>query len=394
MKSLSHLFLLLLSPAIAIPVQAAELKATDQITITQAVTDDLYLAAEKVTVSAPVTGDIVACGSMVRLNDTVHGDALLAAGNIDLTGYVTDDIRAFGGTVDIRGGAGGDLLVFGGTVIIHSDATIAGDVVIFGGDVEIHGTVAGNITGYGGRLWLEGHVQGNADLQGGQLTLNSVVAGDATLVAEKIELGSNARFNGPVRYWTGDGEMDFGAAAPNAVYDSQLGEAYNGRDNGWTVAGSLGFLLLATLASLLLAALLIFVCDHTLSRGAVHFRQEFFKSFGFGVLYVIGTPLALLVLMITVFGIPLALLGLFTYLFTMVFGPSFASVILAYWIRDRYNKSWSRWTLFWLSGAIFIALCLIFSIPVIGWLAGIVVVGAAFGSIILGISGKKMQAHS
>lgn len=375
-------FLLLLL-AVALPwAQAAEPKAAEQIQISEPINDDLYLAAEKIVLSAFLTGDFVAAGSEINIEDTVDGDALIAGGDIKINGYVTDDIRAFAGTLDIHGGSGGDIMIFGGEVTLHREAVVGADVVIFGGEVEINGQVQGSVMIYGGSLSLNGSVGEDLELKGGEIYVNGTVAGESVIAAENLEIGSSARFSGPVRYWSQQGEVDFGKTATTAIYDSELGEKF--REEDWSFSGFFAFLLYSVLASLLVAAFLIFGFGRYFSQGVSRLRNDFFKSFGTGVLYVLAVPFLIFLLMISLIGIPLGLLGFAFFIFTLFFAPVIASVMLAYWLRARNNQDWGDWLMVLISGGIFVALWLLMIIPFIGWLVGIVVIGSVFGAIILG----------
>lgn len=368
---------------------AANPQAREQIIITHRVDDDLYLAAETIEISAPVHGDVVAAGGSISIEDTVTGDLLLGGGEIDLSGYTSDDIRIFGGTIDLRGNTGGDLMVFGGKVIVHSSAIVHGDVLVFGGQLEFAGTLKGNLKAYGGQINITGNVTGNIDLRGGEIFINSPVGGDAILVAEDLDLGNRAQLTGKVRYYTSDGEMNFGQATSNAIYDESLGEDFDNNRN-WSGGGFVAFLLFSLLSSMLVSLVLIFVFGRQFSRGASHLQTEFFKSFGFGMLYFIGVPVALFILMVSVIGIPLGLLGICLYIFSLVFGPTFAAVLLTYWLNRRNTEKWNRWLIVLISGGIFLVVWLLVMVPFVGWLIGIVLIGATFGALLLALFKRRL----
>lgn len=366
-------------------VKSAEPKAGKDVLIANPLNDDLYVAGEKIFISAKVNGDVIAAGSEVRVTDTVMGDAILAGATIGISGFVSDDIRVAGGTIDILKGAGDDVIIFGGTVTIHDEAGIRGDVIVFGGEIEINGRILGDLSIFGGSVKLNGDVGGKLKVKGGELFLNSEVAGDSELAAEDLNLGMNAQFHGNVRYWSGDGEMDFGAAAPNAQYDPSLEIEEDMEAQGWSGAGALGFFLFSLFSSVLLIIILVFGFGKYFDRGAEIAKAELLKSFGMGVLYVISVPVLITILMITVIGIPLGILTLVFYLFTLVFAPGFASVLIGNRLRQHYHKSWNNWMIILVSTGVFIVLWLVLLIPFLGWLVGIFLVGASFGSTLMAV---------
>lgn len=372
------------------PLGAAEPQARERIEISTPQNDDLYLAGERIIISAPINGDLTAAGSSITVSDSIYRDILLAGGDILVTGYVADDIRVFGGTLNIHGSCGGDLIIIGGTVNMHSTARVMGDVIVMGGEIEINGSIEGTLKVYGGNIALNGSVNNDVEIKGGELYLNGIVAGNTVIAAEKLNLGPQARLEKQVRYWTENGEMSFDNVAANALYDPALGEDFE--SEGWAGAGFIAFLIFSLFASLLLSILLVFVFGRYFSRGAHHFQSDFFKNFGFGILYVLGVPVLIALLMTTVIGIPLGLLFLALYLFTLVFAPTFSAVLITYWLKWRNKKEWGNWLMVLISGGIFLAFCLVLIIPFAGWLLGIFVVGASFGAIFSGAFHRRITS--
>jgi len=392
MKTNTTLFALLLCIVGISSAHAAEPKAAESVNITQAITDDLYLAGGQVSIDAPVAGDIVAAGGELYLNDSLKGDALLAGGEMEIRGYVSDDIRATGGKLNLYSSVGGDLLVFGGEVTVHSGVNIAGDVILFAGDMEFEGNISGELRVYGGELDFNGTVGQSAFLTAGDIDFNGMVTGSSVITAGHMDLGPAARFEGPVRYWTDKGELDFGQAASSVTYDETLGEKYE--DKEWQMDGGdiFGFTLYGLLASLLLAAILIFGLGDYFERAAVRVEKSFVRSFAFGILYFLGVPVLILVLFVTAIGLPLGLLLGAFYLFTLVFGATFAAVVFTNWLNNRNNAHWSKFMKLIVSGGAFLILWFLVAIPFVGWFASMVLVAAAFGGLLL--SGSRNRIHA
>lgn len=379
---LSFQFFLWLMVAV-VPAQAAEFKSGQELRIQKAHADDLYLAAEQIILEAPLQGDMVAAGSIIVLNDSIFGDALLGSGELTLEGYLDDDLRAMGGQLDIKGHIHGDLIIFGGEVKLYPGARVDGDVVIFGGEVELSGTMAGNLRVYSGDVELAGPVGGDAILKGGEIEVNSAIGGKSLIVAGDLQLGTKASFKGPIRYWTQRGEVDFGEAASEVEFDEELGEAYE--ENQWDGDGFTGLAIYGLLASLLIAALLIFGFGKYFERAAHYLQSDFLKSFGYGALYFLGVPVLTLFLFIIVIGIPLgALLGTL-YLFSSLFAATITAVTLTYWLDNRNDHGWGKWLKLLVSGGAFLILYFMLIIPFAGWLASLVLVCAAFGSLLRAI---------
>ena len=394
MKKLSFL-LVILAVVMASPSYAGNPQAGKIVDISDSNNNDMYLAGETVKINAPIRGDVVAAGGKINVNEPVDGDLLLAGGEIFVTGNISDDIRVFGGTVNITSAVTGDVVAFGGTVNIKKGAVINGDVIVAGGDVNIEGNILGNLKASGGNVRVTGDVAGTADFSSGDLYLNNIIGGDVKLAANTLSIGDKFKINGNLRYWTEAGEFTEldGAVAGTAVYDASLHpDDFFTSDWRYMGFGYAGFLLFATLASVLLAFLLIFSFNKVFEKSGNLYKADFFKNFGYGILYIIGIPFIIVLLMITVIGIPLGIMFLIMYIFTLIFGQTFASVVIAYWSRLRFHKHWNKWMLLLISAGIFILLNLLLLIPIAGWLASIIIIGAAFGAIILAIKRKKPAA--
>lgn len=385
----SSLFLTIISMCLLLlstTVSATKTTADEHIQINTPTSENLYLAAEKISVSAPVRGDIVAAASEILITDSVKGDLLLGAAEIELESFVSDDIRIFGGTAHVYKGCAGDLLIFAGTVRIHDQARIGGDLIVFGGEIVMEGNVQGNLKIYGGTIEIGGSVVGDAVVKGGELYFSGSVAGESELAVDELDLAQQASFGQTVRYWTSAGEIDFGSAT--AIFDESLAEDRN--EQSWNAWGFLGFFVLTLLASLLLSLILVFAFGKYFDLAAHHVKTDYFKSFGFGLIYVLGLPIAIFILMITVIGIPIGLLATSLYIFTLVFAPTFTAVLFTYWLNTYYQKNWNRGQIWIISGGLFIGFGLVMSIPFIGWFVALLLVGATFGSLLLATTRKPV----
>jgi cytoskeletal protein CcmA (bactofilin family) len=383
MKTRFFILALALFSWAASSLKAAEPRTGDQIEITSPIEDNLYLAGEDVLLSAAIQGDVIAACSELSVQDTLFGDLLAATSEAAVNAPVQGDLRLFTGVFRLNAPVGGDLIVFGGEVTLSPGTSVGRDLIVFGGKVSINGTVQSDLRVYGGEVEVNGTVEGATELRGGELRLNGQLNGDAILAGEQLKLGQEASIAGDVRYWAGTGEMDFGPVARNPQWDSSLRAETGNGFGGW------GFFLFSFLSSVLLALLLIWLLGPYFSRSARHLEQNFFKSFAFGVLYVIAVPVGLLVLAISLIGLPLSFLGGSFYLFTLVFAPTLAAVLLAFWLDLRYEREWGRGMLLLISVGIFLALTAVLLIPFLGWLIGVVVIGGALGALVQGARRPK-----
>lgn len=360
--------------------------AKKQVSVTRPVADDLYAAGEEVLVDAPIRGDLVAAGGTVSVQDSIYQDLTLAGGEVVVNGWVGDDVLALGGNIRLRQSVQGDVLVLGGEVRLDEASLIGHDLIVLGGDVRVEGNIAGDLTVWGGEVVLNGECGRNLDVKGGEITINGIVRGNATLAAEAITLGSEAQLYGNVRYWVPEENMapDFSAVLTGgtAHYDPTLDVS---QDFSWW-GGSLPWFSVALaylLAVVLMIVLVHWLFPHTMEQAGIALRENFMQCFGYGVLYLIGVPLVIGLLFISLIGIPPGLFMLFLYAFSLLFGHIIASVVAAYALRDRYANDWGKGMLMLVSFGIFAILRVLTFTPLVGLFLSVVVVGACFGALIV-----------
>lgn len=160
MRILNGILLLLFLLGITIaPVQAAEFRSAENLTIAEQ-TENLYAAGTDVTIAAPVQKDLVVAGENIVIQSEVERGILAAGKTLSFrSNFVGASVRAVGQTILITGTYNEDVVLAGQTIIIE-DAIINGDVILAAQNVQIEGSsVAGSFIG------TYETIQGNLDTQ-------------------------------------------------------------------------------------------------------------------------------------------------------------------------------------------------------------------------------------
>lgn len=369
---------------------AFRLESGDTTTINEPVNDDLYIAGGTVTINAPVRGDLIVAGGNITINDSVTGDILIAGGEILLNGHTGDDIRCAGGNIRIKKNVEGDLVIAGGRIEVDRDVTVGG-MLAAGGEVTLDGNIKGSARIAGGEVQMNGSVDGDIDCRGGQLDFNGTVGGRAILSSSDLTVGSNAVFNGGVRYWNGEGRVDFGQAVKSgqAVWDPKL--QLDGRQ--WYFLGA------ATLLGLLwylgMALLMIFIVQYlfssTMKRAADVVFAHALRSFGFGLLFFFAVPVAAAIAFITIIGVPVGALLLIMYITLILLATVITSVVVANWYNNRHKKAWSYTRLSMTAFLVFIILKVVSLMPFIGFVVMLLMVCIAFGGILASVHWRRRR---
>jgi len=369
---------------------SAQMKSEDNIVIHEPVNKDLYVAGGTVTINAPVRGDLILAAGTVSINDTITQDILLAGGNINFNGYVGDDIRCAGGSITIESEVAGDVVVAGGTVTIKKGAVIHGNLIATGGELSVDGKVKGMVKSAAGKFTLNGNIDGDMDCRGGEITINGSVDGNSVLAASAIEIGSDAIFDGDVKYWNKKGTPDFKNVVNNgkATYDPSL-EIKSGKLIYLGFASVL--IALWYLGSALLMIFLIqYLFDTTMKNAASTVKKESMKSLGYGLVFLIGVPIAIIITAITIVGVPVSILLAIGYIILLLLATVIVSLITAHWINSTYyHYSWSSVRIALTAFGLFIFIKLASLTPVVGPLILMLVICMAFGAILLNIKWKR-----
>ncbi len=348
--------------------------------IDQVQTDDVYIAGEKITVNAAIKGDLVMAGASMIVKDSIHGDLTGAGGELFIYGYIMDDVRAAGGRITIDSEIGDDVVVAGGEVVLTENARINGKLVCMAGDLTINGEVMEEL-----------------DVRGGDVSINGTVRGTSKVVAEDLTIGATAKFYEDVEYYNSDGETDFYTSLVDAKahYSEDLGEEQS--DLSLTTLGtkSLKMWIFYVLSSFLVILVLHALFKNAFSTATEFLENKLLKSFGFGLIYLFGIPMLILLAFLMLIGIPLGLFATAIFVFSLFFGHLVAAILVAYYWNNRTNRDWSFWSITFLALFIAIILRIFTMIPYAGILLSVVVLSISYGALSLHLlTSKKLLAKT
>lgn len=362
-----RLFLLLglwLSIAIAGPA------AADREEIREFMGRDLVAAGERVNVSGDDLEGAFAAGETVELVSPTREDALLAGRRVSVRAPVGDDAYLAGELVDVMAPVAGRVVAAGETVTLHSDAVAGGSVRLFGRRVEVAGKV-------GGDAWIAAET----------VRLSGIFAGDVTISARDIDIAPDARFDGMLITRAPEEPAVPDSAAPpeRRRYERWEPEEWGMEWGPPRLIGAVfGAILLFPLSLLLTGAILLAGAGGTMDRIAATGSARPGASIGNGLVVVAVWGVAALLLLFTVIGAPLGLLmGLALPLILMLGYISGAlTLALGAW-RSLGKPPPGGLGRFGLLAACLFVLSIIGLIPVVGFIAGLLVTLAGLGAALI-----------
>ena len=313
--------------------------------------------------------DVIVTGGTINITGPVQGDVIVAGGTVKVKGEVSGNVRVAGGTIEIDSKIGKNLNAFGGIIIVSQEAEIGWDILTAGGNIEIRGKVNGDVTGLGESIILASEVGGDVDFsieseKEGQLILypQTKIKGDLIYSApQKAEIKEGTEIEGETVYK--------GFVPSSLTLKSSLGISYFLRK-------------IISLLGLLLIGLLIVVLTKKQSKAiAKRMIDRSWNSLGWGLIYLIITPIILILVLITVIGIPLALITFVFYLIVLYIAEIFIGIVLGQKLLQWWTKK-SEVSLIWAMVLGVILFSIITDLPFVGWIISLLGICWALGAIV------------
>jgi hypothetical protein len=339
---------------------ASEFRSGDKLVIAkdEVVNDDIYFAGNSVTVEGTINGDLVAAGSEIRVTGTINGGVIAAGGSIIVNGNVTNDIRAAGGVVKIGGNVEDNVLAFTGQFILEKNARIARDLTLGAGNAVIDGAVNGNINGGVSDLEMRGATKGNVTIE----------------IGKNIRIFPGATIGGDLEYTAPrQGEISGIVSGKTNYKEIPVKKEYLASKMEGEIIGYL-WLLLIGIISLLLAPELT-------QKNSDRVSVKPLRNLLWGLIFLIITPIVVVLLLITIIGIPLSLILLISYIIIIYI----SRIYVGFWVGQYVLKKLKKETRFKvLTMALGLLIVLIgINLPIIGIFIHFVVLLVGLGAIVL-----------
>lgn len=323
----------------------------------------------------------------VLLLSTVTGVAAAqsvqgAAGTIVIEeGETVSSVDAFAGSIVVRGTVSGDISGAAGTIYIAESGRVRGSISGAAGDVRIAGAVGGDVNAGSGNVHVTetATIGGDVNIGADYVRIDGRIDGDVRVGAETIVLGPSAEIGGELRY-----EADSFTQAPGATVAGGVVEDPNLRGNvgsfvlpNWVTWGY------GLLANLLLGAILLLVFPAFSARIAGRVSDDPAKTGGVGLLTLIGVPILLALIAITIIGIPIAVLGAVAFWLAIWAGVVYGQYAVGAWALRRAGRD-NRW-LALVAGLVGFAILSV--IPILGGLL-------VFGTLLLGLGALLLELRN
>lgn len=264
----------------------------------------------------------------VSANETVDDSLLATGGSVRVEGVVNGDLLAFSRTVEIRGTVKGDVISFARSIMVSGN--VEGRIFTCSRSLDLEGQLGHSIYGWmqslrvdnrghvgegivvgADEVTLEGEVKRGANLYAGNADISGSIGRDLTMAGGSLTLNSTARVGGNlkarVRHLNEVHIADGATIAGKRDIEVRVRKSRYTRPKFYFFqAVWLGSAMLVGWLALTLFPKFFQTCAQAVGAG--------WRSFGLGLGVLAATPVAIIVVAITVVGLPLSLISLAAYL--------------------------------------------------------------------------------
>lgn len=329
----------------------------------EVINDDLYVAANTIDIQGTINGSLIAVGNTITVSGLVTRDVNATGTNIAVPGEVQGSARLAGSQVTVSGKIDGDLIAAGSMLTLTGQGSVGRDVLAAGSTVAFIGPIARNVKVAGSDVTFSGPVGGN------------VTAYDTTL-----KLDTGAAIQGNLQYTSNQNVSIAGGAAVTG--STQRFTPSNGPTIGSYLLGWIQTLV----GFFLLGLLVIFLVPRFNTRAVDAYRKAPWSRLAVGLSVLMVVPVvavAAFVLGLFVGGWWLAFFLMAGYMLALALGFTLVGEMVGRFTLERLGQRNVHALVALLIGLVI--LLVVSSIPVIGWLVGLLAVIYGIGAVIMAL---------
>ena len=366
---------------ISSPVFAFDVREGDTVTIAsgEVVDDDLYFAGGDIVINGTVNGDVFAAGRSITINGKVNGGITFGGQTATINGEITNGLRFGGQSIIVNGRIGRDLVVGCSQLSVSSTGQIDGDLVFGAGTAQVNGSIGDSILGGASDITLANNVGGDVALSVGRLTITSGadIQGDIKYTSpNEANIQSGARISGGISH-----------LIPERPDKTDISTGIMAGIIGAAVWKILSYVMI-----FIIGLILILIAKKRIALMQLAIQKSPWQTLGWGALILIATPIAAIIVMITVIGLPLGIISLALWGIALYLSQIPVALLLGRLIT-RQNRELDSTGI--MIGALALGLLVLFVlrlIPIIGWIVGLLVIVFGLGTLVTSIGTVRFES--
>lgn len=325
-----------------------------------------YLAGQNLNINAIMKDDVYLAGANINISGPIEGDLMVAGSNVVINSEIKGDLRVAAGYVTINGKVGGNVTILSGVVTLSKNAEVGKSVIFLGGNGEFYGKINKNLYATAGNIVLNNEILGSAYLAIG-------TEGDLILQPE-------TNIHGNLEYTAGKtAQIILGAKIQNEEKFTQAQPQTKSQPHK---AKGLGLVLwlAGLLGSIIVGLVVVLVFKVQTAKILKQLESKVALTILTGLICLVVTPVALIILAVTIIGFPLALILGALFMVALYISRIFIALYLGKLILTRIFKQ-KEASAVW---AMILGLSLIYLLcwlPFLGWLVKLAVLLWGLGAL-------------
>src|SRR2546427_5962904 len=366
--------LLIVLLALSLPSFALERRHGEFVTVAanETVDDSLLAAGNTVRVEGVVNGDLLAFGRTVEVRGTVKGDLVSCAQRTEVSGTVEGHIYTLSHSLDLDGQLGHSIYGLVQSLRVDDRGRVGEGIVVGTGDVSLEGVVKRSVNIFTSNGDVSGRIGRDLTMAGGSLTLTNTARVGGNLSARVRQLKDVHIADGA----TIAGKRDIQVRVRKSQFTRPR---FYFHQAVWLAAAILvGWLGLVLFPGFFEA------CTQAVGLG--------WRSLGLGFGVLVGAPVAMIVIAITLVGLPLSLMVFVVYMVAIYLAKIWVGAFLGRMLLKPVGATKGDWVLGLLVGLVI--LTVIGFIPYLGGLIHLAVMCLGLGAFAWQLYGASRPAST
>lgn len=289
-------------------IDTAQAKEENPILAKDQIYNGFYIrAGNTITVDGKVNGDVVAFGQKIIINGEVDGAVYAMGQEVVVNGKIKHNLNAAGAKIIINGEVEQTSYWAGAEIQLNNSAKLGGGLMAMGSKINIQAPVNGQLYAFGDSV-----------------TINSTIKGDTTVASSNLVVGDSAKIEGNLRYETSsDAKISNDKNITGSVTKIQPEQSKAKNWVGMFVSTIVGFL-----TSLILGLVFVNLLPSTSAQITSKMTKHTAFTIVCGLLTLIITPIAVILLLVTIIGLSLGLVVGLIYIALLFV----AEIVTAFWL--------------------------------------------------------------
>lgn len=341
----------------------------------QTVDDTLLMHGDSILLDGVVTGNVVAFGKRAIVKGTVKGDLIFFGQTLDVEGTVGGNVLSFCQWATIRGHVAGSSVTFAQSVELASAGRVDADAIALGSQISLDGNVGRDAVTAGAFSDVRGNIGRNLTSYGDHVTLLAPARVGGNFSAY-VKRQSGVHID-PGTTIMGKSETHLQAAGISNYRQLK----FYFWQAVWLVAAFVAGLVLLWLFPA------VFAFRIETAGGAL-------RKLGIGFLVLVATPIAAVLVAITLIGLPIALASLALWLLGLYLAKIFVACLIGHGLMAPPAGQLRQFALALLAGLVIVFVAI--NLPYVGGALHFLVIllglGLAFSQARSGIGGRRPVA--